>query len=136
MSIALDEGERLGRAERQTGGDPVETAIEPVHPPRDLASEATSRPDRIGARAGRQPLAWPDKVGLVIAFYIGALSAIACVVVLLVSETTNYGRLNQTLAAWSGMAELGIALPAWLLMRTIDFVTGGPKRRRRRHMRR
>lgn len=74
-------------------------------------------------------LAWPDKAGLVIALIVSAMSVFACTIVLIVGETVTYGRLNQALAVWAGLAVLAIAGPLWLLMRVIDTLAGGPSRR-------
>ena len=61
-----------------------------------------------------------------IAVIIAAIAIYVCVVVLVAGETVTYGRLNNALAAWTGIAELGIALPIWLLLRVMDTLTGGP----------
>jgi hypothetical protein len=100
---------------------------------------ASARPwhgsDRInrreGARLKRTHLVWADKVGLVTAFVIAVLSALVCAAVLVAADTVTFSRLNHALAVWSGVAELTIALPIWLLMRGIDFATDGPARRAR-----
>jgi len=104
MSIAVAEGHRADRAESQPGG-------------------------RATARSARNRLAWPEKAGLVIALIAAAMSVFACAIVLIVGETVTYGRLNNTLAIWAGMAVLAIAGPPWLLMRVIDALAGGPSRR-------
>ena len=75
-------------------------------------------------------LVWADKVGLVTALVIAILCVLICVAVLIAAETVTYSKLNHVLMAWSGLVELTIALPIWVLMRGIDFVTNGPKRRR------
>ena len=75
-------------------------------------------------------LVWADKVGLAAVIVIAVLSALACATVLLAADTLSFGRLNHVLAVWSGMAELAVALPIWLLMRGIDFAANGPARRR------
>lgn len=74
-------------------------------------------------------MAWPDKAGLVIALIVAAMSAFACAAVLIAGETMTDERLNQTLAAWTGIAVLAIAVPLWLLMRVVDALAGGPSRR-------
>lgn len=76
------------------------------------------------------PLAWPEKAALVTAFIIAALSIIVWITAFAAVGTMAYGRLNNTLAAWAGMAEMAIALPIWILLRTIDLIESGPRRRR------
>ena len=75
------------------------------------------------------PLAWPDKVALVLAVLIAA----ACVVVWATTFTSVgtvlYHRLNNTLALWTAVAELGITFPVWIALRTVDLFQGGPTRR-------
>ena len=85
---------------------------------------------REGVRFHRPHLVWADMVGLAAVIVIAVLSALACATVLLAADTVSFGRLNHLLAVWSGMAELTIALPIWLLMRGIDFAANGPARRR------
>lgn len=101
-------------------------------------AEASTRPwldsDRMnrreGARFKRPHLVWADKVGLAAVIVIAMLSALVCATVLLAADTVSFSRLNHVLAVWSGVAELTVALPIWLLMRGIDFAANGPARRR------
>jgi hypothetical protein len=78
----------------------------------------------------RVHLVWPEKVGLVTALAVAVLSALFCVTVLYAADTVSFGKLNHALAVWSGVAELTVALPIWLLMRGVDFAANGPARRR------
>jgi hypothetical protein len=87
---------------------------------------------RENAQLKRTHLIWADRVGLVSVVVVAVLSAIVCVAVLLAANTVTFGRLNHALAVWSGVAELAIALPTWLLMRGIDFAIDGPAHRRAR----
>lgn len=76
------------------------------------------------------PLAWPDKATLVIAVLIAALCVIVWTTTLASAGIYLYGRLDHALALWAAVAELGFALPLWLVLRLIDVVNGGPTRRR------
>ena len=101
-------------------------------------AEASARPwsdaDRgsrgEGIRFKQPQLVWADKVGLAAVIVIAGLSALACATVLLAAGTLSFGRLNHVLAVWSGVAELAVGLPIWLLMRGIDFAANGPAHRR------
>ena len=130
MSIAVAKGHGADRAESLPVGNAAQLETWSVRRLRDTEAVVPLQPDHVSGRTDpvRAPrhLAWPDKAGLVIAVIVAAMSIFACAIVLLAGETVTYGRLNNALAAWTGMAELGIALPIWLLMRVIDTVTGGP----------
>lgn len=76
------------------------------------------------------PLAWPDKTALVIAALIAALCVVVWTTTLASSGFVLYGRLDHTLALWAAAAELGVALPLWLVLRVADDIGGGPKCRR------
>lgn len=79
----------------------------------------------------RRGLVWTDRVGLVIALAVAAISIFVWIVVLTAARTVVYDRLNQTLALWTIWAELGIALPAWLLLHAVDYANKAPAARRR-----
>ena len=96
-------------------------------PPRPDADHANRRQDTLLKQIH---LVWPEKVGLVTASVIAVLSALVCATVLFAAGTVSFGKLNHVLAVWSGVAELTIALPTWLLMRGIDFAASGPAHRR------
>jgi hypothetical protein len=83
-----------------------------------------------GSTSRRIHLVWADKVGLVAAFVIAVFCVLVCAAALVAAETVTFRSLNHVLMAWSGMAELTIALAVWLLMRGIDFATNGPAHRR------
>lgn len=99
-------------------------------------ARAASRPkaNRAGLRQQiplkRMHLVWPEKVGLVTALAVAVMSALVCATVLFAADTMSFGKLNHALALWSGVAELIIALPIWLIMRAIDFAANGPAHRR------
>jgi len=97
-------------------------------------SEVLLWPDhtRRARRAKPLPVAlpWPDRAGLVAACIVAALAVFSWVVVFLAAETVTYGRLNDMLASWTLAAELAFALPFWLGLRVIDFLSGGPCMRR------
>ena len=116
----------MGPSSTNLAFDAVFTGAHAASPP---------RADRSGLRSQiplkRMHLDWPEKVGLVTALVVFVLSAFVCAAVLFAAETVSFGKLNHALAMWSGMAELTIALPIWLLMRGIDFAANGPGRRRR-----
>jgi len=86
--------------------------------------------NRGGTTFRRIHLVWADKVGLVVAFVIAVFCVLVCAAALVAAETVTFWSLNHVLIAWSGMAELTIALPIWLVMRGIDFATNGPAHRR------
>lgn len=76
------------------------------------------------------PLPWPDKAALVVAALIAALCVIVWITTLASSGFLLYDRLDHALALWAAVAELGLALPFWLVLRFIDDVQGGPACRR------
>ena len=77
---------------------------------------------------------WADRIGLAFVAFIAA-AAVALSVILFIaigSGMMSDGRLNGDIALWSGIAEVALALPLWLLLRGIDLLFGGPRRRARR----
>lgn len=76
---------------------------------------------------------WADRIGLAFAVFIAA-SALALSVILFIAiggGMMSDGRLNGDIALWTGIAEMALAIPFWGLLRTIDLILGGPRRRAR-----
>ena len=134
MSTALAKSRRADWAGNVPGGDAVQLETRPFRWSRHADVADPPRSDRTGGRAGAvsapRHLAWPDKAGLAIALIAAVMAAFACAIVLIAGETVAYDRLNHALALWAATAVLTTAGPLWLLMRAIDFLTGGPSRRR------
>ena len=137
--ILLHEKDALIRGQETLHREPdhrLLNGLQMVVNPLSLQSRAApipgmaARPSIAANRVATIALVWPEKVGLVAALVIAVLSAIVCATVLLAADTVSFSRLNHVLAVWSGMAELTVALPTWLLMRGIDFAANGPARRR------
>ena len=81
----------------------------------------------------RSHLIWADKFALAIALSVAALAVVAGAVVLAAVGTASDRRLDIAVASWTALAEVVTALPAWLIMRAIDFVAGGPTHRLKAH---
>ncbi len=71
-------------------------------------------------------LTWADRAGLITAFAIAAAALYTAVITLLAAKTMVSPRLDEALAAWTVIAEIGIALPLWLLLRAIAYLFRGP----------
>ena len=93
---------------------------------------AGDRPQPSPASPKRRALLWTDRAGLVIALAVAAIAIFVWIIVLTAARTVVYDRLNQTLALWTIWAEMGIALPAWLLLHAVDYMHKGPAAPRRR----
>ncbi len=78
-------------------------------------------------------LIWADKVALGIALSVAALAVLAGTAILLAVGTTSDPRLDMAVVKWTALAEIVIALPAWLIMRAIDVVAGGSGHRPKAH---
>ena len=70
------------------------------------------------------------------AFIVAVLCVFGWIITFLSVEFVAYGRLDNTLALWTVIAEMVTIVPAWLLMRAIDFVNDGPGMRRKMALRR
>jgi uncharacterized membrane protein len=77
-------------------------------------------------------MAWPDKVGIGVACLIVAFTlwTLFLLVTRLPPEAavTVYGLTRM--GAWTIKALLIVALPIWLAARLVDFVLGGPAKRK------
>lgn len=74
----------------------------------------------------RNRLIWADKFALALALSVAALGVVAGVAVLAAVGTLSDGRLDLAVVDWIAWAEIATAFPAWLIMRAIDLVAGGP----------
>lgn len=81
----------------------------------------------------RNHLIWADKFALGIALSVAALGALAGAAILVAVGTTSDPRLDIAVVKWLALAEIVTALPAWLIMRAIDVVAGGPGHRPKAH---
>ncbi len=70
------------------------------------------------------------------AFIVAVLCVFGWIITFLSVEFVAYGRLDNTLALWTVIAEVVTIVPAWLLMRAIDFINDGPGMRRKTALRR
>jgi hypothetical protein len=78
----------------------------------------------------KRELVWPDRLGIGIAF-LGGLFTIVYLAFLEWSSDGGWADLRLSLIAFFGVEAL-LALPVWLVARTLDFVIGGPQNGERR----
>ncbi|HUV97026.1 MAG TPA: hypothetical protein VMV98_06110 [Acidobacteriaceae bacterium] len=81
----------------------------------------------------RSHLIWADKFALAIALSVAALAVLAGVAILAAVGTASDRRLDIAVISWTALAEIATALPAWLIMRAIDFMSGGHAHRLKAH---
>lgn len=76
---------------------------------------------------------WADRLGLRVAALIALGAFLFSALVFIGVGSLTDGRLAATLLEWTGIAELGIAIPLWMILRLGDRLFGGTGHRRAQH---
>jgi hypothetical protein len=74
-------------------------------------------------------LMWADRCALGVALLILVVAGVISILAFIRARPDDVLSLSSETVIWTGKAELVAALPLWAVLRIVDFMLGGPRRR-------